>query len=441
MQESVGHKNLATSAGSTRALAEDIRKGRLTPLELVQRYLDRIANADPYVRAWRQLDGERALEIAEKRTEEAAEGRFRGALHGIPVGVKDIIDVEGLSTLCNCKDRADRPPETADAEIVVNLKQAGAIVLGKLHTTEFAFFDPSPARNPYNTDHTPGGSSSGSGAAVGAGMVPLALGTQTVASVNRPAAYCGVSAFKPSTRSICGHGIAPLAPSYDTVGFYGETPLDAAFAYETVMPPFARADAKPAPEEALHILLLEDPLISDMDGEMRQAWEEMADGFAKTGATVDRRPSPIPFERLQTLQWSTMLWEASRVLGYLLERPKGNVGEKLLDAIKQGLDISEDQYFTERSEIDELRHTLLRDDTEIDAYLWPAAPTTAPEGIGWTGDPKYISPWTAIGGPVVTIPAGLASNGLPLGCILTSAPGTDLDMMRMLKRLTADQTG
>lgn len=438
MQDAVEQKCFAADAGSTRRLAEDIRNGRLTPTDLVQRCLDRIAEADPHVQAWRVLDGERALAIAEERTREAADGKIRGPLHGIPIGVKDVIDAEGLSTLCNCKDLADRPPATADAEIVLNLKQAGAIVLGKLHTTEFAFFDPSPARNPYNIDHTPGGSSSGSGAALGSGMVPLALGTQTVASVSRPAAYCGVAAFKPSSRSMCGYGMAALAPSYDTIGFYGQTPLDAAYAYEAVMPPFARADAKPGPEEPVNILLLDDPLLSDMDAEMRQAWDAMADDFANRGASVERRQSPIPFERLQQLQWSTMLWEAGRVLRPMLDRPEGNIGEKLLGAIRQGLEISEAQYFAERSEIDEMRFKLLAADNDIDGYLWPAAPTTAPEGLAWTGDPKYISPWTAIGGPVVTLPAGLAANGLPLGCILCDAPGSDLQTMRVLQRLTAE---
>ena len=145
-----------------------------------------------------------------------AEGRLRGPLHGIPVAIKDIIDVEGLPTRANSRSRASRRRPSNDAEIVLALKAQGAIILGKVHTTEFAFFDPSPARNPHNLAHTPGGSSSGSAAAVAAGMAPAAVGTQTVASVNRPAAYCGIAAFKPSTRSLSTFGITPLGARLTT---------------------------------------------------------------------------------------------------------------------------------------------------------------------------------------------------------------------------------
>src|SRR5262249_261065 len=143
---------------------------------------------DTRVQCWREVDGERALALAEERAREVAQGRLRGSLHGVPVAIKDIIDVEGLPTRANSLSRASAPPAGADAEVVLALKAQGALILGKVHTTEFAFFDPSPARNPHNLAHTPGGSSSGSAAAVAAGMAPAAVGTQTVASVNRPAA-------------------------------------------------------------------------------------------------------------------------------------------------------------------------------------------------------------------------------------------------------------
>ena len=150
------------------------------------------------------------LPLPRSASAEAEQGHIRGALHGVPVAIKDIIDVEGLPTRANSRSRASAPPASNDAEIVLALKAQGAVVLGKVHTTEFAYFDPSPARNPHNLAHTPGGSSSGSAAAVAAGMAPAAVGTQTVASVNRPAAYCGIGAFKPSTRSLSVFGITPL---------------------------------------------------------------------------------------------------------------------------------------------------------------------------------------------------------------------------------------
>ena len=214
-------KHYVADPGRVTELARDIRDGTLSPVDLVQGYLDRIAAVDGDVEAWRELDAAGALAAAETLAAEAKAGTIRGPLHGIPVGVKDIIDVAGLPTRCNSNSRADIAPATADAEIVAALRAAGAIMLGKTHTTEFALRDPSPARNPHNLAHTPRGSSSGSGAAVAAGMVPVALGTQTMASVNRPAAYCGIGAFKPTTRAMPGAGIALLSSLWDTVGFYG----------------------------------------------------------------------------------------------------------------------------------------------------------------------------------------------------------------------------
>ena len=153
--------------------------------------------------------------------------------------MKDVIDVEGLPTRCNSRFLEERAPASADAGVVATLRAAGAVVLGKVHTTEFAFFDPSPARNPHHTAHTPGGSSSGSAAAVAAGMVPAALGTQTVASVNRPAAYCGISAFKPSSGLLSTFGVTPLAPVFDTVGLFGYRVADAVDLFEAVCPAHA----------------------------------------------------------------------------------------------------------------------------------------------------------------------------------------------------------
>jgi aspartyl-tRNA(Asn)/glutamyl-tRNA(Gln) amidotransferase subunit A len=419
--------NFAADPGRVRELAAAIAKKALSPVALVQRYLDRIAQADPQVQCWRQLDGERALAVAAEREREAASGKIRGPLHGVPVAIKDVIDVEGLPTRANSRSRGAIAPASNDAEIVLALKTKGAIVLGKVHTTEFAFFDPSPARNPHNIAHTPGGSSSGSAAAVSSGMAPMAVGTQTVASVNRPAAYCGISAFKPSTRSLSTFGLTPLGPSYDTPGFYGWSVDDATYVYEAIAPNFfpvkamAAASAKPA------VCIPDDLHISDAIPEMKAALARTADAFARAGHVVERPKSPIAFERLFAIQRSTMTYEAGRALKYLLDAPAGTVGEKLSAHIRSGLDISSKQYLDERAEIDRMRETFFGS-LKADVFLWPAAPGTAPEGLGWTGDPKYISPWTALGGPIVSLPTGLAGNGLPIGCILSARPGSDAQM-------------
>ena len=419
-------RSWAQSPGSVRALRADILKGRVSPVALVERYLKRIEAADGAVQAWRVVDRERALAVARDREVEVRREKVRGPLHGIPVAIKDIIDVEGLPTRANCKARDAIPPATGDAEIVAALKAQGAIVLGKVHTTEFAFFDPSPARNPHNLAHTPGGSSSGSAAAVAAGMAPIAVGTQTVASVNRPAAYCGIAAFKPSTKSISAYGCTPLGTSYDTPGFYGWAVDDAVAAWEAVAPDFLTHARKSPVGASLIVTIPEDAHTADASPDMRAAWDRTAEMIAAAGHAVERVASPIDFKRLFEIQRSTMLYEAGRALAHLLAHPAGQVGAKLTEAIRQGQAIPERQYLDERGEIDRLRAAFFKAFPKTDAFMWPAAPGTAPEGLAWTGDPKYISPWTALGGPIVTMPSGLAANGLPVGCLLIGRPGSDV---------------
>ena len=419
--------------GRVRDLARDIASGKLSPVALVERYLARIAEADPHVQCWREVDGARALDLARQCERDVRDGKTLGPLHGIPFAVKDIIDVEGLPTRCNNRARADAKPATGDAAIVLALRRAGAIPLGKVHTTEYAYFDPSPARNPHNLEHTPGGSSSGSAAAVAAGMAPIALGTQTVASVNRPAAYCGVAAFKPSTRSMPGFGIAPLAPSYDTVGFYGYTVDDAVLAFEAVAPAFL-PPARPVKPQ-LTIVIPEDHHLGDASVEVQTTTARIATAFAKAGHKIEGHVSPIPFADLFKLQRQTMLYEAGRALAFLRDLPKGQAGAKIVAAVEEGQRITTPAYLEARAMIDMLRERLLARFPDADVFLWPATPEPAPHGLAWTGEPRYIAPWTAIGGPMVTLPAGKTRSGLPLGVILCGRPGADHDMCRNARLL------
>ena len=421
--------------GRVRELARQIAEGALSPVELVERYLARIDKADPFVQCWREVDRKRALALAEERAEQVKAGRLLGPLHGIPVAVKDIIDIEGLPTRCNSRSRANVAPASADAEIVLALRRQGAIPLGKVHTTEFAYFDPSPARNPHNLAHTPGGSSSGSAAAVAAGMAPIAIGTQTVASVNRPAAYCGIAAFKPSSRSLSTFGIAPLAPSYDTPGFYGFTVDDAVAAYEAVAPRFLPSAGKE--KRSLTIVVPEDHHLGDASVEVQTMMARVANSFQKAGHKVQGRVSPISFAQLFKLQRLTMHYECARALRDLQAQPKGMVGEKLLGAIAEGQRIETAAYLEMRFEIDAVREMFHDKLADADVFLWPATPEPAPAGLAWTGEPKYIAPWTALGGPMVTLPAGTSASGLPLGCILIGKPGADLDMCRHARLLAS----
>lgn len=431
----------ASDPGRIAELAGKIATGELSPVDLMQRYLDRIDAVESEVHAWRLVDRERAMELARKSEADAQKNVINGPLHGIPFGVKDIIDVAGLPTRCNSNSRADAGPATADAEVVLQLKSQGAIVLGKLHTTEFAYFDPSPACNPWNTAHTPGGSSSGSGAGTGAGMVPFALGTQTIASVNRPAAYCGVSAFKPSSRSLSTVGVAPLAASYDTIGFYGGCVADAVYAFEAAAPAFLSGsdDTDDATVESrpIRVAMIDDPLIADVDNDMKSAYQRMADAFTNAGHDVERRKSSFSFESFREMQRRTTFYESGHINAAFLELATGQIGDHLQEMIREGLSISDDEYLFERREIDRLRNEFLNANHDIDVFLWPAAPGIAPEGLTSTGDPRYIGPWTGIGGPIVTIPAGLGDKEMPLGCIVSSRPGSDAKMCRWARRLAA----
>ena len=417
--------NYVADPGRVADLARRIREGELSPADLARGYLDRIKVTEPVVKAWREVGADTMVTEAEQRAKEIEDGVVCGPLHGIPVGIKDIIDVAGVPTRCNSLSRADAPPATADAEIVSALRAAGALILGKTQTTEFAYFDPSPARNPHNIEHTPGGSSSGSAAAVAAGTVPAALGTQTMASVNRPAAYCGIAAFKPSTRLFSTFGIEPLSALYDTVGFYGWSVADATAVFDAVCPTYARLGWKELRDSPLIVVALQDPFIDDADDEIKKAAERVTERLAGAGPAVEAKNSSVAFKQLYDLHVLTMEYEIGRIQIRLLDEPEGQVGIKLTETIRRGSKITDAAYLDARRKLDKVRTEFFDAFRGVDAFLWPATPKTAPKGIAWTGEPKFISPWTALGGPIVTMPAGFAADGLPIGCLITGAPGSD----------------
>ena len=434
-------RRFAEDPGRVETLARDIRMGRTTSETLVGRCLERIAEVEEHVQAWRVVDADRALEDARTLDREATEGRLRGPLHGLPVAVKDVMDVAGLPTRCNSRALQDRAPSTADAEVVTALRAAGAVVLGKAHTTEYAFFDPSPARNPHHTGHTPGGSSSGSAAAVACGAAPAATGTQTVASVNRPAAYCGIAAFKPSTGLLSTYGVTPLAPMFDTVGFFGRRVTDAAALFEAVCPAHAVSRRCNAPggagDERLTVVALDDPLLAQSVPAVHDAMAAAAERLREAGHEVLARNACLSFETLCDEQRRCMLYQTGRVHRSLLDLPRDQVGEKLREAVETGVGIGDDEFRIMRESLVGARHRLYESVADADAVLWPAAPDTAPPGLAWTGDPRYIAPWTALGGPVVSVNVGADGNGLPIGALLTGAPGTDADFTGVARRLAA----
>lgn len=426
---------LIQDPGRIRDLSAAMARGTLSAEALVGRCLDRIAAVDGQVRAWVQVLAEEALATARALdAERAATGRTRGPLHGIPLGVKDVIDVRGLPTRANSPSRAGIAPATADATVVSHLRAAGAIVLGKLHTTEYAYFQSlPPTRNPWDLARTPGGSSAGSGAAIACGTVPLALGTQTAGSVNRPAAYTGTAAFKPSTLAIGGTGVVPLAPSFDTVGAFGQTAQDAAFLAAGYAADHLSMAAPKAP--APRIVVLEDPLVARLAQPSTAARvAELAAKLAAAGLPVRRAGADAGFEEMLAVHRGVMLAELGRTHAGL---PRDRIAPRIAEDIATGLGIPDAEYHAGLRRLAALRRAFWACFDPADLVLVPAAPDVAPEA-GTTGDPSFVIPTTVLGGPVATLRAGLAEDSfMPVGALLFGAPGADKRLAAFLFSDTA----
>jgi aspartyl-tRNA(Asn)/glutamyl-tRNA(Gln) amidotransferase subunit A len=413
--------NLVADPGSVEEIGRAIADRRIDPVGLLESYLRRVDAVENKVRGWCLLDRDRALAQAQSLRQEAQAGRLRGPLHGIPVAVKDVIDVAGLPTRAGSATRADIAASTIDAHVVTQLRAAGAIILGKAHTTEFAYFDgPPPTRNPHNLDHTPGGSSGGPAALVAAGMAALSIGTQTAGSVNRPAAYCGIAAFKPSTRAWSSFGVVPFAPSFDTVGVFGYRVGDAVAAARVLMPSYLRY--RPPPSPPLTIGFIDDPLLSAASAAVAKTQQDAADVLKGSGFRIKRCAAPVPFADIIGWHKTIIEYEVARAHPRLEHIAEVSAG--LREAIARGRVIDDPSYIDACRVLDGARDPFQNATAEFHALIFPTAPDVAPAGMK-TGDPRFIIPFTALGGPIVSIPVGSGAHGLPLGLQLIGAPGTD----------------
>jgi aspartyl-tRNA(Asn)/glutamyl-tRNA(Gln) amidotransferase subunit A len=413
-------ENLVADPGSVEEIARAIQSRRIDPVALLDASLRRIDAVEKDVHGWCLLDRDGALAQAQVLRQEAEAGNIRSPLHGIAIAVKDVLDVAGLPTRAGSKTRAAIAPSTIDAEIVTRLRVAGAIILGKAHTTEFAYFDgPPPTRNPHNTAHTPGGSSAGPAALVAAGMVPLSLGTQTAGSVSRPAAYCGIAAFKPSTRGWSSFGLVPFAPSFDTVGVFGHRVRDVVAAARVLTPPYLRRHVATRP---LSIGFIEDPITEVASAAVADTLRAAADALAASGIRVERIESPVPFADVGGWHKTIIEYEVAHAHPGL--EHNSDVSAGLREAIARGRLIDDPAYRGACAALDAARERFWAMTAHVDALVFPAAPDVAPAGMK-TGDPRFIVPFTAFGGPIVSIPVGFGAGGLPLGLMLIGAPGTD----------------
>ena len=425
--------DLVGDPGSVRALAHAIRAGSLTSKTLVERCLARIEAIDGAVMAWRAVDRDGALADADACDSEAASGAWRGPLHGIPFGIKDIIDVQGVPTRAGSQSRANAAPARIDATVVTRLRAQGAIPLGKTHTTEFAYYEAvPPTRNPHDTSRTPGGSSAGSAAAVASGTVPLALGTQTAGSVSRPAAFCGIGAFKPSTQSVVGSGVTPYAPSFDTVGALAATAADAAYVVSAMAPEalgFSAPIAEPAP---IDTVFLDDPLIDEMaEASVHTAMTQLRARFSHAGIATRTMAAPASLGDLKVWHRTISAYELGRVNAGLLNE-EAMISPRLAADIRAGQTITDAAYRAAQAALIAARQTFWSALPWPALVVLPATPGPAPVGEA-TGDPSFIAPMTALGGPIVSIPTDpCAATGAPLGAMICAPPSYDASLAALL---------
>jgi len=426
--------------------ARALRDGAISSEQLVEACLARIGEVEPQVQAWHFLDPGHARAQARERDERRRAGEPLGPLHGVPVGIKDIIDTGDMPTEDGTPLHAGRTP-ASDATVVAMLRQAGAVILGKTVTTECAYYHPGKTRNPHNPEHTPGGSSSGSAAAVAAGMVPLALGSQTNGSTIRPASFCGVYGFKPSYGLIPRHGVMRLSRALDQVGLFARSLDDIALLGEQLAghderDPDTRLRARPplvasaAQEPPLtpHLAFVRGPAWDRAAEETREAFAELV---AALGEQV--REVELPAAAAAALGWHRTIMEAEMAASLDLEWERGRdkLSQPLRSLLERGRATGALEYQQALARIPLLNAGLGQLFERFDALVTPAAPGTAPKGLESTGDPSFCTLWTLCGTPAISLPLMHGGNGLPLGVQLVGARGDDARLLRTARWLAA----
>ena len=432
-----------TSLTAAEALAA-LREGRTSAEELVGGCLARIRADEERVQAWSFIDEDRALAQARNVDRVRREGHAMGPLHGLPVGIKDIIDTADMPTECGTPLHAGRRPEH-DATVVERLRSAGAIILGKTVTTELATYAPGKTRNPHNPEHTPGGSSSGSAAAVASHMVPAAIGTQTNGSVIRPAAFCGVYGYKPSFGLVPRTGVLKQSPPLDQVGFFARSVEDLAIVAEPLIGFDERdPDTRPMARPRLREIALQEPPLpptlaftktpnwGDADEQTRLAFDEVAEAL---GAHV--LPFEVPAVFRDSWQWHAAIMEADIARHYrgLYERGREQLSASLRAQIERGRQVSAIDYNDAVDRIAATRRAFDEVFDRCDVLLTAAAPEPAPHGLESTGSPAFCTLWTFTGMPAVTLPLLHADNGLPMGIQLVGKWGDDARLLRTARWL------
>jgi amidase len=402
--------------------AARIARGALTSEALVGSCLERIAEREPTVRAWAHLDPGLALAQARERDGQAP----RGPLHGVPVGIKDIVDTASLPTEHGTPVHAGRRPD-ADAACVTALLHAGAVVLGKTVTTELATYQPSVTRNPRDPSRTPGGSSSGSAAAVADGMVALAIGSQTAGSVIRPAAYCGVLGLKPTHGALDLTGVLQLSARLDTLGLFAREPDDLGLALGALGGAAATAPADAEPSFAF----ARTPWWEQAEEDGRAAVEGAAARLAAAGERVREAELPPSFAPLPEAQNRLMAHDVARTRAWELEHHAEALSAVLRDYAEGGRSIA-DAEADDSAALGAVARAALEDLLAPGEVLLVPAVTgePPPRSAGSTGDPLFCRPWTLLGVPALAVPGPVGPSGLPIGVQLVAGAGQEAALLR-----------
>jgi Asp-tRNA(Asn)/Glu-tRNA(Gln) amidotransferase A subunit family amidase len=427
--------------------ARRMREGLLTAEELVGGCLERIRQVEPVVQAWQFLDEEHALAQARAADERRRSGQAVGALNGIPVGIKDIIDTADMPTENGTVLHKGRTPRS-DAAVVRQLRAAGAVILGKTVTTECAYFSPGKTRNPHNPEHTPGGSSSGSAAAVAASMVPLALGSQTAGSTIRPGSFCGVYAFKPTHGLIPRTGVLQLSRTLDHIGLFARSIDDIALIAEQLVgdderdpdtaprarPPFLQVAAE-EPPIAPRLAFVKTPHWERADADMKEGYAELVEALGEQVEELDLLPSAQEAWDWQRLVMDT---EMASNLEPLFLTGREKLSGRLVELIERGRAVKAVDYQRVLKALPAVRETFDELFMErYDAILTPSALGGAPKGLSATGDPVFCVPWTLLGLPAINVPLLQAANGMPIGVQLVGRRNFDARLLRTARWLAA----
>ncbi|MDF1733715.1 MAG: amidase [Minwuia sp.] len=393
----------------------------------LNRFLSAVARWEPALDAW-------AHRVASAELPQA--GDATGPLAGVPFGVKDVIDVRGQPTRFGSNAFAEAGPAAADAPVVRALRTSGAVPVGKTRSTEFAFIDPTTTRNPFDLKRSPGGSSSGSGAVVGAHVVPFALGTQTAGSLCRPATYCGAFSYKPGLGVLPQTGMAPLSHSFDAIGVIAASPYWLGKVFAVLAEDFA-IPLGPKADRSLNIGLLTVPEQSP-EPAMQQVMADVSGLLGEQGHSVTRVESPISFPAMIDRHRTVMLHEMARNLSHIVRGKEGLLQPRFRDALADGASVGRDARDGAMDLIEQARAAFWPAMSGFDVLMSCPVPSAAPKGLATTGDQSYLTPWTALGGPLVSLPVGRDPDGMPLGILLSAGPGRDGFLVSAALQISAE---